>query len=109
MTCICHAHPSYSASQRPHHVYVLFIHRILVGLFLDFGFVSMAEVSLLFDRDLLEGDIERSRDCLTSEFMVIPSSLTQSDNQAKKSTVMAAPRLRKSTKRKVSRNRRKTE
>ena len=54
----------------------------------------MAEASLLFEGDLLQGDLETARDCRTSEFIVIPSSLTQSDNEAK-STVMAAPRSRK--------------
>ena len=77
---------------------MLFIHRILVVLFFNFGFISMAEASLLFDGDLLEGDIETLRDRQTSEFMVTPSSLTKSDNEAKKSTVMATPRSRKSTK-----------
>ena len=54
---------------------MLFIHRVLVVLFLNFGFISMAEASLLFDGDLLEGDIETLRDRQTSEFMVAPSSL----------------------------------
>ena len=76
--------------------------------FSDFGFIGMAEASLLFEGDSLQGDLETARDCRTSEFMVIPSSLTQSDNEAK-STVMAAPRSRKSTKPRASRNSRKSE
>ena len=69
----------------------------------------MTETSLLFEGDSLEGDLETARDCRTSEFMVIPSSLTQSDNKAKKSTVMAAPRSRKSKKPRASWNSRKSE
>ena len=71
--------------------------------FSDFGFVSMAEASLLFEGDSLQGDLETARDCRTSEFMVIPSSLIQSNNEAKKSTIMAAPRSRKSKKLRASR------
>ena len=64
MTCICHTHSSvsYSTSQSPHRVFVLFIHRILVGFFSDFGFVSMTEASLLFEGDSLQGDLETARD-----------------------------------------------
>ena len=69
----------------------------------------MAEAPLLFEGDSLEGDLETARDCWTAEFIVIPSSLTQSSNKAKKSTVMAAPRSRKSTKPRASRNGRKSE
>ena len=69
----------------------------------------MAEASILYEGYSLEGVLETARDYRTSEFMVIPSSLTQSDNKAKKSIVMAAPRSRKSTKPRASRNSRKSE
>ena len=69
----------------------------------------MTEASLLFDGDLLEGEVDAPGVCRNSEFRATPSSLVQSENEASKTTVVAAPKLRKPSGVRSSRNSRKSD
>lgn len=58
----------------------------------------MTEASHYYDGDLLEGKEDALRVAPSSEFRATPSNLMQSENKATKSTVMVAPRSRKTSK-----------
>ena len=55
----------------------------------------MTEASLHFDGDVLEGEEDAPGVCRSSEFRATRSSLAQSENEASKTTSMAAPNSRK--------------